>query len=128
MLAAVGVIGVVVWTLAGGNDQPTVRRAESNGDGLSVMDAINRAPNIAFAVRGYVVDDGAFVQLCNGLELSSPPKCVGPSLLLRNLDLARINLVTAKTVKYTKDPVILGGNVDGTQLLVVDVLAPSDNP
>ena len=128
VLAAVVVLVVVgVAVFGGGDDEPSERIAESNKDGLSVNDAINRAPDVAFAVRGYVFDDGAFVQLCQGIVLSDPPKCHGPSMLVRNLDLARVNLVRAGTVRYTKEPVILGGRVDGTQLSVVDVLAAGDD-
>ena len=123
VLAAIGVIIVVVSTLVGGDDAPAVHEAKSNADGLSVTDAINRAPDVSFAVRGYVFDDGAFVQRCQGITMSSPPSCRGPVLLLHDLDLARVNLVDGTTVRYTDEPVILGGRINGTQLFVVDVLA-----
>jgi hypothetical protein len=123
VLAAAGVIGLIAWSLVGGDDEPAVHEATSDGDGLSVTDAINRAPDIDFAVRGYVFDDGAFVQLCQGIVMTEPPRCRGPVLLLHDLDLARVNLLEAKTVRYTDEPVILGGRINGTQLFVVDVLA-----
>jgi hypothetical protein len=126
VLAAIGVVAFVVWTVAAGDDEPTVREAPSNRDGLSVADAINRAPKVAFAVRGFIVDDGAFVQLCERIVLETPPKCAGSVLLLRNLDLARVNLEERGGVRYTAEPVILGGRVDGTQLSVVDVLAATE--
>jgi len=123
VIAAVGVVVVVATSFIGGNDAPAVHEATSNADGLSVTDAINRAPDVDFAVRGYVFDDGSFVQLCQGITMSSPPSCRGPVLLLHDLDLARVNLLDAKTVRYTDEPVILGGRINGTQLFVVDVLA-----
>lgn len=104
--------------------------ATSDDEALSVLDAINRNPTVPFAVRGWVYDDGAFVQLCHGLRAGSPPTCRGPVLLLRNLDLARLDMESGDwdgtPVRYTEDPVILGGTVDGTQMSVVEVLAESD--
>jgi hypothetical protein len=123
-LAVLVVVGVAVF--GGDDDTPPVTQAESNDDGLSVGEAINRTPDVAFAVRGYVFDDGAFVQLCQGIVHDKPPKCRGPSVLLRNLDLARVNLEESRGVRYTAEPVLLGGRIDGTQLFVVDVLSSTE--
>ncbi|MEA3019105.1 MAG: hypothetical protein QOI47_629 [Actinomycetota bacterium] len=127
IVAAAGILGLVLWTLTiGGARTPAVREAASNAEGLSVGDAVNRAPTVSFAVRGFVVDDGAFVQLCESLLMTKPPKCRGPVMLVRNLDLARLNLKSGtrggRRIRYTDQPVILGGRVDGTQLSVEDVL------
>jgi hypothetical protein len=125
VLAAVGVILVVVISLTRSDDgdEPSVKYAKSDETAISVKEAINRAPNVAFAVRGYVFDDGAFVQLCEGMQETSPPRCAGSVLLARNLDLARLNTHRSGTVRWTPDPVVLGGRIDGTQLYVLDVLA-----
>lgn len=125
VVASIAVVVIVVVSFVGGDDgAPSVKLAESNDRGLSVKDAINRSPEIAFAVRGYVVDDGAFVQLCEGLQKTNPPRCGGSVLLVRNLDLARVNTEHKGKVRWTPEPVVLGGKIDGTQLYVLDVLAP----
>ena len=125
VLAAIGVIVFVIVSVArpDSNDEPSVRLAKSDDHGLSVRDAINRAPNVAFAVRGFVVDDGAFVQLCEGIQDTKPPRCAGSVLLVRNLDQSRLDMRRSGKVRWTPDPVVLGGKVDGTQLYVADVLA-----
>jgi hypothetical protein len=101
--------------------------AESDDEALSVLDAINRNPGVSFAVRGWVYDDGSFVQLCQGLYTEGEPRCRGPVLLLKNLDLARLDLEAGEwngnEVRYTDEPVILGGTIDGTQLSVVEILS-----
>lgn len=106
--------------------EPDFEEVESDDVALSVMDAINRNPTVPFAVRGYVYDDGAFLQLCNGLVDGAPPRCRGPVLLLQDLDLARLNLEEGEqdgtAVRYSAEPVILGGTIDGTQMAVVEVL------
>jgi len=102
---------------------------ESDSAALSVADAVRRAPPTAIAVRGYVYDDGSFLQLCNGLVDGDPPTCRGPSVLLRNLDIARLALVEGEVggvdVLYSDEPVLLGGKVVGTELEVVEVLSGS---
>ena len=128
----VGVV-VVVLVLAGvnaffaGDDGEDFEEVTSDETALAVADAINRNPGVAFAVRGWVYDDGAFLQLCNGLIDGDPPRCRGPVLLLKNLDLRRLDLEEGDrdgtTVRYTAEPVVLGGTVDGTQLSVVEVLS-----
>ncbi|MEN3272570.1 MAG: hypothetical protein V7636_1331 [Actinomycetota bacterium] len=125
VLAAIGVIVFVIVSLTRGDsdDEPSVKLSESDDAALSVKEAINRAPNVAFAVRGYVFDDGAFVQLCEGMQDTNPPRCAGSVLLVRNLDLARLNTHTSGKVRWTPEPVVLGGRIDGTQLYVLDVLA-----
>ena len=124
VLAALGVIAFVVISLTGGeSDDPSVTLAKSDDKALSVKDAINRAPNVAFAVRGYVIDDGAFVQLCEGIQDTKPARCAGSVLLVRNLDIARVNTNRSGKVRWTPEPVVLGGRIDGTQLYVLDVLA-----
>lgn len=125
VLAAVGVIAFVVVSLTRGDDsaEPSVTVAKSDDKALSVKDAINRSPNVAFAVRGYVIDDGAFVQLCEGIQDTKPPRCAGSVLLVRNLDIARVNTNRSGKVRWTPEPVVLGGRIDGTQLYVLDVLA-----
>jgi hypothetical protein len=128
VLAALGVLAVLAFTLVGGDDdgEPEIREVLSDERGLSVKEAIARAPEDTFAVRGFAYDDGAFIQLCNGLTDQSPPRCVGPSILLLDLDLQRLPLergeVDGRRVLYTAEPVLLGGDLDGTQLRVVDVL------
>jgi hypothetical protein len=127
VVAAIGVLGVVVWSFVrdDGSDAD-VALTKSDAKALSVEDAVNRAPDVAFAVRGYVVDDGAFVQLCQGIQKTRPPRCGGAVVLLRNLDLARLNLERSGKVRYTPEPVILGGRLDGTQLYVLDVVAAGE--
>ena len=128
VLAALGVLGVLALSLFGGDDDdgPDIREVLSDERGLSVKEAIARAPEDTFAVRGFAYDDGAFIQLCNGLTDQSPPRCVGPSILLLDLDLQRLPVqdgeIDGRRVLYTEEPVLLGGNLDGTQLRVVDVL------
>ncbi|HEX4904864.1 MAG TPA: hypothetical protein VFU93_05405 [Acidimicrobiales bacterium] len=132
VLAAIGVLVIVVFSLLGGDDdgEPDIREVQSDERGLSVKEAIGRAPEDTFAVRGFAYDDGAFIQLCNGLTDDSPPRCVGPSVLLLDLDLQRLPLergeIDGRRVLYTEEPVLLGGNLDGTQLRVVDVLIDAE--
>ena len=101
-------------------------QVDSDETALDPQDASIRAPSKAIAVRGYVYDDGSFLQLCDGLTDGDPPTCRGPSLLLRNLDLARIDLtegeVDGTTVLYSAEPVVLGGTVLGTEMTVLEVL------
>ena len=101
-------------------------QVDSDETALDPQDASIRAPEEAIAVRGYVYDDGSFLQLCDGLTDGDPPTCRGPSLLLRNLDLARLDLtegeVDGTDVLYSAEPVVLGGTVLGTELTVLEVL------
>lgn len=128
VLAAIGVLVTIVFSVFGDDDdgEPDIREVQSDERGLSVKEAIGRAPQDTFAVRGFAYDDGAFIQLCNGLTDDSPPRCVGPSILLLDLDLQRLPVqrgeIDGRRVLYTEEPVLLGGNLDGTQLRVVDVL------
>lgn len=126
VVLALGIVGLVAWTLAAGDDEPTITEVESDEVAVSVGDALTRQPTVAFAVRGFVYDDGAFVQLCNGLTGGEPPTCRGPSMLLEDLDLGRVPIKTGKvdgrTVRYTTEPVVLGGTLEGTLFHAVDVL------
>ena len=132
VIAALVVLGVLAFSLFGDDDdgEPDIREVQSDERGLSVSEAIGRAPEDTFAVRGFAYDDGAFIQLCNGLTDQSPPRCVGPSILLLDLDLGRLPIkegdIDGTRVLYTDEPVLLGGNLDGTQLRVVDVLIDED--
>ena len=128
MLALVLAIGVRAFFSDDGDGEADFVEVESDDAALDPDDAILRAPvGTAIAVRGYVYDDGSFVQLCDGLTGDEPPRCRGPALLLRGLDLARLALerdeIDGTTVLYTKEPIVLGGTVDGTQLDVVEVLS-----
>ena len=132
VLAAMGVLTALAFTLFGDDDdgEPQIREVVSDERGLSVKEAIGRAPEDTFAVRGVAYDDCAFIQLCNGLTDQSPPRCVGPSVLLLDLDLQRLPIeqgeIDGRRVLYTEEPVLLGGNLDGTQLRVVDILIDED--
>jgi hypothetical protein len=113
---------------AGDDGEPEFVEVESDDRALDPGDATLRAPvGTAIAVRGYVYDDGAFVQLCDGLTTEEPPRCRGPVLLVRGLDLARLAIIRAErdgaTVLYTEEPVVLGGTVDGTALDVVEIFS-----
>lgn len=131
IVAAVVALLVAIGVRAffdGGDDEPAYEAVESDEAALDPGDATLRAPvGTAIAVRGYVYDDGSFLQLCDSLTDDDPPRCMGPSLLLRGLDLARLSLTEAEIdgtdVLYTDEPVTLGGTVDGTQLDVVEVLS-----
>ena len=127
VLVAVGVLAFFGDDGGGGED---FVEAASDDRAISVADAIRRAPSGTIAIRGYVYDDGSFLQLCNGLVIErDPPACRGPSALLRNLDLARLDLVRATVdgvdVAYTAEPVLLGATILGTEVTVVEVLSGS---
>jgi hypothetical protein len=122
------VIAIGVRAFFDGDDGDDFVEVTSDEAAIAPGDAIQRAPaDAAIAVRGYVYDDGAFVQLCQGLQDGDPPTCRGPSLLLKNLDLARLALVEdevdGRTIHYTEEPVTLGGTVLGTELTVLEVLS-----
>ena len=128
VLALVLAIGVRAFFSDDSGGDADFVEVQSDDTALDPEDAILRAPvGTAIAVRGYVYDDGSFVQLCDGLTDGDPPTCRGPSLLLRGLDLARLALerdeIDGTTVLYTEEPIVLGGTVDGTQLDVVEVLS-----
>ena len=125
VLVAVGVRAFFGGDDGGGED---FVEAASDEQAISVGDAIRRAPSGTIAIRGYVYDDGSFLQLCNGLVIErDPPACRGPSALLRNLDLARLDLVQATVdgvdVAYTSEPVLLGATILGAEVTVVEVLS-----
>lgn len=109
----------------GGRD---IREIASDEAAIDPEDALARAPaGKVIAVRGFVYDDGSFVQLCDGLTGDDPPRCVGPSLLVKNLDLARLALEEAEidgvSVLYTDEPIVLGGTVLGADITVTEVLS-----
>ena len=118
VLALVLAIGVRAFFSDDGGGEADFVEVASDDAALDPGDAILRAPaDRAIAVRGYVFDDGSFLQLCQGLVDGDPPACRGPSLLLRNLDLARLDVTEADVdgtpIAYTEEPVTLGGTVLG---------------
>lgn len=122
-------VAVAVRAFFGGDDEPRRVEVASDEQAISVADAIRRAPRQTIAIRGYVYDDGSFLQLCNGLVDGDPPRCLGPSALLRNLDLARLDLERGERdgvdVAWTAEPVLLGGTIAGTEVTVAEVLSGS---
>jgi hypothetical protein len=134
IVAAVAALVIAIGVRAffdggeGSGAAPDFVEVQSDDTALDPGDATLRAPaGTAIAVRGYVYDDGSFLQLCDGLTEEDPPRCRGPVLLLEGLDLARLALERAEiegtTILYTAEPVVLGGKVDGTVLDVVEVLS-----
>lgn len=127
VVALLVVAGVRAFFTDEPDEDEEFQEAESDDEALSVLDAINRNPQVPFAVRGWVYDDGAFLQLCHGFSTDGEPRCKGPVLLLQNLDVARLDLErgewNGEEVRYTAEPVILGGTIDGTQMAVVEILS-----
>lgn len=128
VVALVVAIAVRAFFEGDGSGEPDFIEVHSDDTAVDPRDATLRAPvGTAIAVRGYIYDDGSFVQLCDGLIDGDPPRCRGPALLVRGLDLARLSLthgdVDGTAVLYSEEPVVLGGTVDGTQMDVVEVLS-----
>jgi hypothetical protein len=137
VVGAIAVVVIVLLSLVGGDgdgasdEDPDADRVESDDVAVSVSEAVARQPLVPFVIRGYVYDDGAFVQLCNALTREDLRRCGGPSVLLEDLDLGRLALARdeadGRAVRYTEEPVLLGGTLDGTTFSVEDILAVPDD-
>lgn len=121
LVAAAVVLGARVFLLLASDRSPP--GVTSDAVALAPGDAIIRAaPGEVVAVRGWVVDEGGLLSLCTGVR-DTPPVCVGPSLLLVNLDVARVPLEDVDGSRRSPDPLVVAGTVDGTRLVVTELLA-----
>lgn len=126
LVVALVAVALAALRFVAGLDEPEVETAGSDERAFSILDALQQAET-DIAVRGHVYDDGAFLQLCAGLKGDGPPTCAGPSLLLRQLDLARLDLEEGETaagteVLWTEEPVVVTGSLDGTVFNATDIL------
>lgn len=101
--------------------------AEPREGELTVNEALGTVTERPIAVRGYVFMRERFPpELCTGRIPGEPPRCLGPSLVLRDLDLGRLDLRRfddeGVEVVWTSEPVALLGRIDTATLTVTEIL------
>ncbi len=122
------VVGVVRLVLLLG-EESGVELAEATDAALSVPMAVERATGEPLPVRGFVfIEPGHLApNLCFGRQRGEPPRCQGPFVSLRYLDVHRLDLTVADSpdgeVRYTRRPVVLYGEVRGLELAVREILS-----
>jgi hypothetical protein len=87
--------------------EPTSAAAPIPGGGLSVQEAIDSELAGPLMVRGYLLERGGELRLCEAILESSPPQCGEPSLR-----------VEGAAPAASEEPVSLLGEVEGGTLTV----------
>ncbi|HEX9970061.1 MAG TPA: hypothetical protein VGB03_07970 [Acidimicrobiales bacterium] len=122
----VGLVGVRAYALFTDRGARELRVEAGRGE-LTVDQVFEHRPRQAMVVRGYVTAGGGFpARLCTALRESDPPQCVGPYLVLHNLDASRVP-VHAKgdgddRVVWSPEPVALLGTVTTDRMTVTEIL------
>lgn len=108
---------------------PPAKTAEPRSGELSVTRAIDIAGREPLAVRGYVFagPGGLGLRLCNGVQATSPPRCLGPYLDLERVNEGSFDLAEAETddgpMLHPKGrAVTLRGTILGTVMDVEQIL------
>ncbi|HVF75848.1 MAG TPA: hypothetical protein VM938_12430 [Acidimicrobiales bacterium] len=117
----VGLVAVRAWQLF---SPPTRERTVQVRPGeMTAQDAFYRRPTKETVVRGYVFAGGGFpARLCTGLRTGSPADCVGPYLVLENLDPSRVPVREAKGVVWSTEPIAFLGTVTADRLTVREIV------
>jgi hypothetical protein len=72
-------------------------------------------------VRGFFLASGGERRLCSAFAESAPPQCQGLSLILRGQILKVLPpLREAAGVRWSEEPVVLTGRVEGQTLVLID--------
>ncbi len=95
---------------------------------LTVHMALTSSPRRPVAVRGYVFLRERFPpELCTGMLPGKPPRCLGPSLTVFDLDVTRLEMKTGSDkgvrVQWTARPVAIYGDLNTASLKVREILA-----
>ena len=115
--AAAARLTVVAALLSGCGGEESPALADRT---LSVKEALRANGDGPVRVRGtLIVDRANEVRLCRTILESHPPQCVGPSLVVRGLDLVGVsNMEQAKGGGWTSRVATLVGEVDDGVLTV----------
>lgn len=122
----VGVVGLRAYELFTGRGDRELPVEAGRGE-LTVDQAFQRRPRDPVVVRGYVTAGAGFpARLCTALRESDPPQCVGPYLVLHNLDASRVPVHATgdgdDRVVWSPQPVALLGTVTTDQMTVTEIL------
>jgi hypothetical protein len=102
--------------------------AEPSSGELNVRAALVASSARPVAVRGYVFKRERFPpELCTGRLPGKPPKCLGPTITLYDLDLTRLEMKTGSDhgvrVQWTERPVAIYGDISTATLKVREIFA-----
>jgi hypothetical protein len=123
------VFGVVAFVAYRAFNPPPAQSVPSPRAGeVHVDEAIGIATDRPLLVRGNVFDGpgGLGLRLCQGKRNTSPPRCIGPFLVLHQVDDGVFPLESGRTedgeVRWMSDPITLRGTIVGTRMDVSEVL------
>ena len=108
--------------------KPDTEEAKTDGDALSVPDALELGFGKKTAVRGFVfIDEKTGPLLCSERSRDEPLTCEGVVFRLDNLDTSRLDLVVNKHPRkaydaWARDEVVLFGEVDGAFFVVREIV------
>lgn len=89
------------------------------GPGISVGEALAFRLEGPLLVRGWLWrPDGGDLHLCSGLSDSIPPECTKPWVMVKGMDLSKVDLRTEGGVTWSPQPVLALGDVTGGVLTV----------
>lgn len=118
----VGLVAVRAWRLL--NPPVRERTVQVRPGELTAQDAFYRRPAKETVVRGYVFAGGGFpARLCTGLRTGTPAQCVGPYLVLENLDPSRVPVREAEGVVWSTEPIAFLGTVTVDRLTVREIVS-----
>lgn len=93
------------------------------GPGISIKEARNGKVKGPILVRGYLlVRAGHRTRLCTALTKTQPPRCRGPSLVVRgeaSQDLNKLTAASSGKARWSPEPVRVLGTLEGVVLVVL---------
>lgn len=126
-LAALVLAACAAGPPSGDGSGPTDDPSVPAGAPLSVSAALDRDDGPT-RVSGFVVADEQRVRLCELLLESFPPQCGGATLDLDLPDSVAVGLDEEGGVRWTANPVVVTGSLDGDLLRVTAVALGPGTP
>lgn len=111
-----GTAVIRLWYVRPFDDPPEpADRAEFEvrvGNAISVSELLATSPEEPVYVSGILFDDGSGVRLCGALGESSPPQCIGESMVISNPEWVDVEFTSLANVRWTYRAVVLLGELD----------------
>jgi len=111
-----GTAVIQLWYVRSFEDSPEpAGRAEFEvrvGKAISVSELLATSPDEPVYVTGILFDDGTGVRVCGVLGESSPPQCIGESIVISNPEWVDVEFTSLANVRWTYEAVVLIGELD----------------
>ena len=93
------------WVASYGNGGVSTRGRGAMGPGISIEQALRSKLDEPLLINGWLRQHGRDTRLCTSLTDATPPRCMEPSLVVRGLDLRRVEgLQTEHGVTWSTRP------------------------